>query len=447
MMQSQRKMLRDVSVEPLVLLLFWLTVGQILVGLFLVRGLDISGFAAIPYLNVSSFSLSFLIFCYIVGRAPIAGRAISVNGVKIWLFALLAIMLVGLGIGLIQQNSTAYIFSDTLYFANWIIGTLAATLTFADAPPDKIERFGRLTGAVMLLAFVAALMGKLLLNYDISPTILRFAQCYLVLCIFQRSPRHKYVIIGAMTVILLGVFDTNRATLIMLFAIIVFASWLARKAEIAVALVLGILFGGPWLLTVAIQVVPENTVLGRRLVESEYFVQGRETIENSLASLQRVYENEIVKNKFANDDWIFIIPGFGSGATISARAIPGVEVYSGSLLGLDTLHNIHFLTTALFFRHGLLGLCFLAVTLLQLISAGLRLRNMSRSQPRFLLGASAVLYCVATLAYAAPASNFFFADPLFGFVIALALTLSVPNRLARRFSHFHTLGRRPQIDR
>lgn len=355
------------------------------------------------------------------------------------------IILAGLIVGLSLNNSPLYTVSDTGYFSIWLCGIVCGAFASMHITPVAVDRI--LSAAATLFCIGAAVSIGLLFTTGNQPTsfILRWCILYLAAAIFVRRLRHPLPIALAIMLLTLTFSSLNRAALLILPAALITAAASVRKGtHVTAAVTVATLLTYSSLGTL-VTLLPIDSQIHRRLAETQALIEGRATLQNSLASLQRVYEARLVQEEMGTDP-TSIIFGLGSGATINGRALPGAGVYTASALGLEKLHNIHFLHTAFYFRHGMIGLAVLAALATAAILStqlnALRIHRGSISESEHALRGLAILHVVGTIVFAATASNYLFSDPLFGLALGLALPQGIPGRTTNGRARYRQLARR-----
>ncbi len=434
--------LRLSRLELIAMLLAWLTIGQSFISLAL-GVVGIRGFTSTPYLNFVANVGAMGIFSLIIIRGFLR-RGLPELPPLLLILSAATTTLAGMGlvIGLSYHNTPLYVATDTSYLLDWVLGGVAAHVMSEQLSPMDWRRLMENLGKITTISLLFATAALLTLHVQPSAIILKLSIVCICMAIFCREARHWLFIVAAVGLLAVTVTGLNRATIIMLFVAVLVASVAARRAilgfaGVAVAAVVGLLS-----MQALIALLPTGSQLARRLNETSDLLSHRATLENSMASLQRVYEANVVYNRIDNEGLLAHLFGLGAGATINGRGLPGVNLYTVSLLGLDNLHNIHFLHAAILFRHGVFGLIVLGLYVLAIIWCVIGLRRLSVAADRtmYLLGMAAALYCFSTIAMATTASNFFFADPLFGFclgwgVVIMARSKARPRRLPARYPY------------
>ena len=436
--------------QLIAMLLAWLTIGQSLFSVAL-GTIGIRGFTSAPYLNFIANAGAMGTFALIVVRGFLRRGLPELPPLLLILSAgTLALTALGLVIGLTYHNTPLYVVTDTSYLLDWVLGGIAAHMMSQQLTQAEwrslLENLAKIAAISLLFATAAA-------PFHISPSAILLKLSIVCICmiIFCKEARHWLFILAAGGLLAVTITGLSRATIIMLFVSVLVASVAARKALFgfigtAAAGLVGFLS-----LQALAALVPGGSQLSRRIQETSDLLSNRATLQNSMASLQRVYEADVVYGRINSEGFLAHLFGLGAGATINGRGLPGVNLYTVSLLGLDNLHNIHFLHTAILFRHGILGLIVFGSYALAILWCVVGLRRLSTAKDRsvYLLGMAASLYCFSTIAMATTASNFFFADPLFGFclgwsVVIMARTRANSRRLPARPTYWRVPPRAGQ---
>lgn len=415
----------SVSTVSRAALVIWLELSAILlpqIALGALMAVGFSRFAAQPYVNLLSTALC----CGIFVIAIIRFRKSKVRfpaSIKILIFFIATIVTLGLIIGKISNNPVLYIISDSAYLTSWVLGAIAAVFMFSTADAETIRqdltRIGRWTVYILLLTCLISIASRT----PPSPLAQRLALCYLISFALYPPLRNTALFAACLLVISQNVFGFNRALILTTAASAIYIGVQFRRA--ALVSTLGVLVAGGVLasLTSILALLPRSSELARRIIESQNLVAGRATLQNSLASLQRIYEANIAFARLKDAGPINLLFGFGSGATIDARALPGVDVYKASFLGLESLHNIHFLHIALAYRAGCLGILLLATVVLICLIQAVRARSPHLPTSMKVMVVFTSCLAFSAIVFAATASNFLLADPTFGFLIAAGVAL------------------------
>jgi len=168
-----------------------------------------------------------------------------------------------------------------------------------------------------------------------------------------------------------------------------------------------------------------GTNLERRIIETLDIINDGVTEETSIPMMQRMYEAQMVSEQFEMHPFRYIF-GFGFGATFDMTGSLDSSVINSQLLGADSTHNVHFLHTAILFRHGVIGIVFYGAlfffSLLNIFKVGIYIKKNGFNYFSCLFFISNI-YVVSLVVNSSTASSSFFTDPLLPVMLALTCYL------------------------
>lgn len=168
--------------------------------------------------------------------------------------------------------------------------------------------------------------------------------------------------------------------------------------------------------------------LPRNIKEAIYLMKG-DDIYNHVSSYQRIYEGQKVMEDYqtaTDTEWLF---GKGLGRTVDMSGAADRTPGQHALLGALEVHNIHFVHFAVFHKFGILGLALFGLIvggLLWMFLVDLGTGRLDDVRMFF------YFYLFYNLVFAAPASNFLIANPLWPAILGMLCWIRSGGQLTQR---------------
>ena len=396
----------DLTSSTFIIKAFFLTsAAMTLIQLALAR-VGIIGFAIIPFMNFATIgSVAFLQVRYLT---KIGGsQRLGLLGVlySIWVGWTLCAALIGIA----AQNSLPHIVAWVAYSLSGIITySIVTKLEENDSSPDLLINNTRIALFVLLMTLLS-----------VTP----IAQLYDKPFVFAFS---VYLIFSGGTLIqkLVGViilicsfadisdeyglrFGGNRASYIAVYVVLIALLFKLKRYLLFVAAI-----ALPFFLYSTALTLDQNTIDGQsRNVREAIMLARGDSLDNNVATQQRLDEVELVFEDIDRNGWLFYLTGMGLGRTLRDSS-PGDSAISGS----EAVNNVHFLPVALIHKYGIIGL-FLHVSILVVLIFRFVYIRSDIVKRRVLF---AFLCYFSIVAYGMPASNFYIADVFLGYCLAVA---------------------------
>lgn len=405
--------------------LFVVIGGGVATNLTLVYGLRISGFAAIPYVNLVTVGGVLAIQCLYLRRMRLVVRgALGKTYVLNYIFVLAAAAL-----GFLLNNSTIHILAWTAYFTVNVLSLFIENSLAIQSTMERRFLNGLALGAILLLAVK---LSTRFLNISGSLDNVMI----LATAVFFSSARlpPKFRILGGLLLAstLVGYSEAgdwqlegNRAGFIAIYVGLVTVAFYQKQF----LRLLPLLFVPVFLYMVALS-LERSTVdgLSRNIREAVLLIQG-DDLSNHVATQQRFFEAEKVAEDINSAGPVAYILGLGLGRTIDMSASRDSAVQGASITGADKVNNVHFLPVAIFHKFGVVGLLFHGVMWAMIA----RYVVVLSGGPPNLIALFSLLYLVVCTSYASSASLAYISSPYVGIFMALAEYFgSQSRRVSRR---------------
>lgn len=362
--------------------------------------LGISGFSLSPYLNAA---LALAVFAYgaqfvLVGILEGAERYHKIDRRSfVYVASLVCVASVGLILGVSQSHSDIYIISTTVYFVNYIIFCLMATrMKITDGHIQSL----------ILPAAVVCLMGRFW-GQSIAPHALLFLGIASLIGVSRPGGRKTVSIVGFLSLMVI-IGASNRAVLIALLLSAIACALIYRRYFVSFMLCVTAL-GAPIVLSsISLDLyLDSNGGSYRRAKEIQLLMNGERSFDEIVALQQRLFEMDLVSDLMENESLGVRLFGGGFGKTINMTASGDGSVIEASFLGSGHVHNIHSLPHAVYFRYGWLGLILFSlfsINVIRNVVVGIGVGRLG------FMVSFCILYPLARLVTAIPASNFLIVD-------------------------------------
>jgi hypothetical protein len=187
----------------------------------------------------------------------------------------------------------------------------------------------------------------------------------------------------------------------------------------------------PFFLYSTVLTLDQDTIdaQSRNVREAIMLARG-DSLDNNVATQQRLDEMELVFEDIDRNGWLFYLTGMGLGRTLNMSSLRDSSPGDSAISGSEAVNNVHFLPVALIHKYGVIGLFLHMCILVVLIFRFVYIRS-DICKRRVLF---AFLCYFATVAYGMPASNFYIADVFLGYCLAVA------DAAARRHNQEATLS-------
>ena len=318
--------------------------------------LGVSGFGLSPYTNLLyTGGVAFFVAAHFAKHGAIS----TAQGPHLWysgvIFTLGVMAAVGFIYGFAMQWPEIYILGDTTYAVMGILVFLAAKyLAVRQIDEQQWAPFTR------HLTWIAAIIILMLLAQQ-GGISFRFKLLFLavgMLILMADKPRRLNAAIMFIP-LLLVLADTNR-TMVVVFVVLVGCLFFVYQVRlrlvfattIAVVAIAATLYGTNM----------AGTTLGARVDEMTSLLSGGGRITKEQITLyQRIVETRLVWQETKSANAIEIVFGHGAGAVLDMSRVPDESVTGAALLGGGNVHAIHILPVAIFYRHGIVGVLWLAM--------------------------------------------------------------------------------------
>lgn len=376
-----------------------------------------SGFSITPYLN-GIFAIAIFV--------ALSWRIYSHSYFKICtksapIFLTITLMLfIGPPIGIANGNPIVYIVSTAVYWSNWALFIIYATMK-SSIPNSNFTRLVSNIGVASIALEVFRLGTS-------NETNLLLLTSSIVLAI----NRNYRLALLCLVPFLLDLGNLNRGTMLAATAATLATLAIYRRGT-ALAIILAIfLFAFLQLASTELSIwIDPTSQLYRRLHEIQVLMSGQANVESLIALQQRLFEIQLV-NEYTSQGWMESLFGGGFGKTIDMRGTQDVAVSYASLLGSQAVHNIHSLPHSLILRSGYLGILLLSLVVLTM---SMNLYLFWKNPKGSIALAVCCIYPVTALFNALPASNYFLTD----FIIAGMITYAAREQ-THRVSRARTAG-------
>jgi hypothetical protein len=329
-------------------------------------------------------------------RMPDGPRLQIERSVRPHVVVLCLMILSGVAVGTVAGNAPLYLVSTTIYWLNVLLFTLYVSTL--DCGRTDLLRVGKGFAALFALFAVAG----------IGPDIAIANMLICLAVIFALGERRIGWALLCILPFVLNFGGLNRAGLVTLAVCVALGAVIYRRwlvLGVFMAAVAGIVASFTALEVGAL--ADPGTSLHRRLIELQTLMTGTRALDEITALAQRLYEIRLVNQAMADAGPLQQLLGAGFGRTVDMTASQDDAVLSSATIGAAHVHNIHSLPHALYLRNGALGLVFLALVLLTSLFHVLRAMMLAAPAPFTVF---CVLFPLATLVTATPASNHFLTE-------------------------------------
>lgn len=374
------------------------------------RFFEVSGFAAIPYLRLI-FVGTVAIIMIILLPFHILRKSLRLdsNDFKI-LMLLLSLGVIGLSMGLYNQNPLVYLVSDTVYliFGFGIyyftrIGDVVLTVN-----SSNIKRWIVFITLFSMILFVSGFINAFPVIFLVLSSLCAYALYINRFWLFAFS-------VLAISLICIGGNRTMPMTIFVLLAIVSWKMFREHRFSTVLKYALPPLVIGLTVLLIFFmsgKLTTENlskSQTGLRVIRTISVVSHGFDISRDLAIEQRFYEVTVVRNAL-NENPLYWLLGYGAGGTVDMTSSEDPNVKDSALLGQTKVHSIHFLPVAIAFRYGLIG------CLLVLFTFWKTLRLLLQAKDGTIL--VNCLNLLGIMIYSLTASSFMITEPILWFSIA-----------------------------
>jgi hypothetical protein len=383
---------------------FIILYGFVSLGLEHIAGMV--GFAKTPYLNAGSYAyaLAFLIFSLLAHRVRIGMTVLTPLGAGI-----LVVTFISCVIGISNGNALPYITAWSFYI---VTGVLMFQLFRHRTGGDA--QIGGMIGTLYSLPFLFLVLVFAFLSVFNKDNHYQYV-LFEVLALYGILVRPSLIEKGLSAIVYMLIhlgsndgfvqIEINRASILAIAATGLIYLLYKRYLVILLFVICASIGGLFYALS-----LDDTTVdlLPRNIKEAIMLMKG-DDIYNHVSSYQRIYEGQKVMEDFetATDlEWMF---GMGLGRTVDMSGAADKTVGQHALLGVEQVHNIHFLNYAVLHKFGIAGLLLLAT-----LSFGVILMFIADLATARLTDITMFFYfyLIYNLVFASPASNFLIANPL-----------------------------------
>ncbi|WP_418358572.1 hypothetical protein ACNH6B_06670 [Shewanella basaltis] len=158
-----------------------------------------------------------------------------------------------------------------------------------------------------------------------------------------------------------------------------------------------------------------GTQLERRISETINIFHSGISEEISIPMLQRLYEVQLVTEKFIESPWMLAF-GFGFGPVLDMSSSIDASLKGSQLMGAEMTHNIHFLHASLLYRYGVLGVLVYLYMLLKVSRYILFIKKDFYENSLILFSA---LYILSAFVFSISASSTIYVDPVLPISLAI----------------------------
>lgn len=369
----------------------------------------IKGFVVTPFLNIFQYCvLFFIILIFLLNNNSSLPRDSLGFGVFIYIF----LVLMSLFVGVFNGNSIVYIVAWGGYFIaaalSYIIGysSVRKEITLDFFSENKIFDNLRFIISIVILLILFRNGFSFILILSILIVNLFFCKgaflktlffLLIILCNLSFSSDGfnfniaRAGLISVLTGIFISFFYMRKSFKIFIFIFFIFISYLF------------IIFASQEFI---------NSIPSRNLKEGAQLIRG-DAIDDHIATAQRFYEANLVIEDYNDANTIEYMFGKGFGRTLDMSQSSDSSVGGAALEGEKEVNNVHFLPFAIFHKMGFLGLTFLLLTFIYLITIFINDVVGGRRSKTLLF---CYIYLFSLFFYAAPASNYLIANPYFAMV-------------------------------
>ena len=315
-------------------------------------------------------------------------------------------ILVGFLIGAAAGNTRLYLFSTTLYWLNTLL--FVFYVSTLDCTRLNLLRFGK---AVIVITYLLTAAG-----IGVDSELMIFLACILI--IFLLGERNTIWFLACLGIFVIKLGGLNRGFMLGIFICLFVGAVIYRRSFILIALLA---------LTTALfftfttidpaQISAPGTPLYRRLTELQILLSGSQPLEELTALQQRLFEIQLVNQVMDEASLIGRVLGAGFGRTLDMSASADSSVLSAATTGATHVHNVHSLYHSVYLRSGYLGVAYLALVFLGMLTNVVRTIFVPVVSP---LLAFCVLFPLLVFFSALPAANYFLTSFMLLALLALA---------------------------
>ena len=419
----------------------WVVLSIVVANIFLTelagRAFGRSGFAAVPVVRAgtAALTLGLLVSWWLLSNQ---WNARFSSSRRTGVLALL--MVVWLCLGLYYGSPLGYVASDTFFLFHSIVFLLffhtyfcrAATRWAADFTEGSGPFDQWFTMPIWLILIAAA--GSFAVRYQALPPSIALVVIVTMVALLLTS-KYDFRLFVCVIFMLSYVSSGNRATLITAVIALLCGLYISpRQRLIQVSAVLVLLVAGLSSISEKTGWAPGNQI--DRAVETWNSLMdaahGGRIEELPMPLYQRVFEARLVSEKLDSGGVVPAVFGYGAGASLDMSGSYDTSVAEASLLGLESVHNIHLLPYMVLYRFGLAGLVVLGMLIYSMVKHIVVFRRKFAHDRTHLGSLLAATYVLAWLGYAFPASGFIFENPLMFVCIAAVWAAERTARFSER---------------
>lgn len=370
--------------------------------------LGVQGFASMPYINILIYIFS-VILIFLFFRVNLLKSSINT-------FFLFYVFIVGISFfnGIFYDNSLLYLIAWTGYFVFSAFGyILGYSASYYDIKKFDIKQ--KYIGSIFLF-------GVIFLLYSLSGNGFSYVLVITILIssiLYGKSFSYNLFLFFLLFFVHFNIFkfgfDLSRATVItIIIGFLVGFLYLKKFFSLYICLIFILC---SYLVILNISNDSVDSISSRSMKEGVMLLRG-DSIDNHIATAQRFYEIEAVKQDYEKTNILQNIFGLGFGNTIDMTQSDDSSVGGAALQGEKSVNNVHFLPYAIFHKMGYLGVLFL-IFLVLYISYMYIIDVINNRRDKVLLFCYIYMFCV--LAYSSPASNYLIANPLFSIILGYCI--------------------------
>ncbi|MCA1512323.1 hypothetical protein N2605_04795 [Bradyrhizobium yuanmingense] len=407
----------------LLVMLLSVTLSGLAANVVLTVGTSIKGFAAIPYVNLSTTFAAILVQAYYFRR--LSG---NLHGPLGFVYVLnFAFVILALIIGLLYENSLIHILAWTCYFLINVVSLLI------QGSMNRYEVSERHFLNVLCIVSLLIVAGKLSTKFlDMSASVDNVMLLTMAVFFLAASVPLSYRLFGILLLVssLVGFtsegnfrLEGNRAGFLAIYVGLTVAALCRGKHLRLVPLALiPVVF---YIAALSLDRSVVNGISSRNIREAILLIQG-DDISHHVATLQRFYEVDKVLEDLDDQGDPSYIFGLGLGRTINMSSSLDESVQGASITGADKVNNIHFLLFALLHKFGVVGIMAHAFmwAMVARYLFHLSLHRMGRF-PTF-----GFIYLFVCITYSSSASITYFSSPYIGILFSVVEFSFVRSRRA-----------------